>query len=153
MRIIKFCINMFLLAGTLAPLGAVTPGADFLTWGGGARPSALAGAYCAVSDLQSLFFNPAGLALMKFGEVSLMHNEAGEGITRDFLAYTRPLPSVQGVLGGYFIYSSVSGIREYSSSGARGNDLGASSAQTGLAYGFRAISGLYGGISVKSVRE
>ncbi len=67
---------LFLATPTLFAQSKVgTSAAPFLTIGVGARPQAMGGAFVAVSDdVHSLFWNPAGLAMMDRSEVMLVHS-------------------------------------------------------------------------------
>lgn len=65
---------------------AGTAGAAFLKIGVGARPTALGGAYTAVSDdANSMYWNPAGLARFNGTQLSLMHNRWIQDINYEFV--------------------------------------------------------------------
>ncbi len=53
-----------------------TSGADFLELGIGSRPLALGEAFTgAIGDIHSIYYNPAGLATLKYPVLSVMHQE------------------------------------------------------------------------------
>ena len=65
-----------------------TSGAAFLQIGDGARPLALAGAYTAASgSVDSIYYNPAGLAELDGKELTLTHSAWLEGTTFDVVSY------------------------------------------------------------------
>jgi len=73
---------------------AGTTAVDFLKIGVGARPSAIGGAYTAVSgDAWGMLWNPAGLACLDRSEIALMHIEWFQGIDYEFAGYAQPVES------------------------------------------------------------
>jgi hypothetical protein len=53
-----------------------TSGADFLELGIGSRPLSMGEAFTAeINDINSIYYNPAGLASLKYPELSVFHNE------------------------------------------------------------------------------
>lgn len=77
------------LAAVAAHAGA-TSGAesfDFLLFDPSARAVGLGGAYTALAtDASALFYNPAGLGLIKAHEVTFMHNQYMEGLTQEHVS-------------------------------------------------------------------
>ncbi|MDY6969776.1 MAG: PorV/PorQ family protein [Spirochaetota bacterium] len=72
-------------------------GADFLEIGTGSRPLGMGEAFTASpSDINSIFYNPAGLATMKFPVVSFMHQELIQDSKFENISFTLPL------YGGFF---------------------------------------------------
>lgn len=71
------------------PARAGSPGAeafDFLLFDGGARASAMGGAYTALAaDPDAAFYNPAGYGLVRRHEAVLMHNEHVEGLRQEYV--------------------------------------------------------------------
>jgi hypothetical protein len=66
-------------------------GAAFLSLGGGARPAAMQGAYTAAAgDLDSIYYNPGGLAALGTRSLSLTHAEWILGSNYDVLSYGNP---------------------------------------------------------------
>jgi len=69
-------------------------GGEFMANGGGARSLAMGQAYSALSsDAWSLFWNPAGLALVNRRQVGVMHSERFEGVVNyDVITSAAPQP-------------------------------------------------------------
>ena len=81
-----------------------TTGANFLKLGVGARPVGMGEAFCGVADdINSLYWNPAGLNSIQGKEISFMHNFWFEGINYDYLAYAQRIGKF-GVIGGNFAF-------------------------------------------------
>jgi hypothetical protein len=70
-------ISFFLFNTDLAADGtAGTSGADFLEIGTGSRPLGMGEAFtAAIEDVHSIYYNPAGIATLKYPVLSLMHQE------------------------------------------------------------------------------
>ena len=98
-----FASIIFILNPCLAGPGST--GANFLKLGVGARPVGMGEAFCGVADdLNSLYWNPAGLNSIKDKkEVTFMHNIWFEGINYSYLAYGQRMKDF-GVLGGSFSF-------------------------------------------------
>ncbi|MCX5793037.1 MAG: PorV/PorQ family protein [Elusimicrobia bacterium] len=74
---------------------------QFLQLGVGARPSAMGETYAgAADDVNAVYWNPAGLAVMERGELSMTHALWLEGITYSNVAYGRP--ALGGTIGAAF---------------------------------------------------
>lgn len=72
--------------------------ASFLKLGSGARATGLGGAYTAVSgDINTISFNPAGLASLKRSEAGFTRAELVEGVSYNFLGYS--MPAAKGNIG------------------------------------------------------
>jgi hypothetical protein len=85
-RNILVAVVMCLLSGSY--LFADTSGAAFLQIGDGARPLALGGAYTAGSgSVDSIYYNPAGLATLDDKEMSITHSDWLEGMSFDVASY------------------------------------------------------------------
>jgi tetratricopeptide (TPR) repeat protein len=68
--------------------------ASFLKIGQGARGAAMADAQAAITDdVNSAHWNPAGLAQMRFQELSFMHHDLVESVRYQQAAYGRPTDS------------------------------------------------------------
>jgi len=98
-----FVSIIFILNPCLAGPGST--GANFLKLGVGARPVGMGEAFVGVADdLNSLYWNPAGLNSIKDKkEVNFMHNVWFEGINYTYLAYGQRMKDF-GVLGGSFSF-------------------------------------------------
>ncbi len=90
-------LSIALLAVCLVPPGAYaqegpgTAGASFLKIGVGARQVAMGEAVAGLADdVNTMFYNPAGLAMLKRKEISMMHNNYLEGIKQEVGALAIP---------------------------------------------------------------
>ncbi len=85
--------------------------AAFLKLGSGARAIGLGGAYTAVSgDINAISYNPAGLAALRRSEAGFTRAELVEGISYNFLGYSRPAAKGNIGLGvNYLGQSSIEG--------------------------------------------
>ncbi len=80
----------FLTPSSFLFAGAQT-GASFLRIGTGARPAALGGAYTAMArDVDSIYYNPSGLAAINHKEFGATHSQWLLGTTFDFIGYAQP---------------------------------------------------------------
>ena len=124
-------ILALLLAG--APVSASGPGAsaaEFLKIPVGARETSLGGALTAASaDANSVFYNPAGLALVKAPEASYAYNNYFSGVSQQWLAAA--LPYGGGALGLGINYLKVAPFDAYD---ATDNRIGSVSAYDMAAY-------------------
>jgi len=91
MKITALLLSAALIAGSASSASAAAAGGesfDFLLMDGGARASSLGGAYTSLaSNSAALFYNPAGLGLVKAHEISLMHNKYVEGLSQQQAAF------------------------------------------------------------------
>src|SRR5262249_47352684 len=68
-----------------------TSGAAFLKIGPGARPAAMGEAFTGVADdIHAIYYNPAGLALLKKPELTAMHMQWFQSINYEFAAFAYP---------------------------------------------------------------
>jgi len=134
--------------------GRGTTGANFLKVAVGARPLGMGGAFVAVADdANTIWWNPAGVATTKRKEITLMHNEMGEDIRYQFLAYNQPARKLKGGLGGSISYLSVSNIQGYSPGGVKTKELTTYDLGISLCYGLRILPSVSGGINFKFIDE
>ncbi len=134
--------------------GRGTTGANFLKIAVGARPLGMGGAFVAVADdANTIWWNPAGIASIRRKELTLMHNEMGEDIRYQFLAYNQPVRKLRGGLGGSISYLSVSNIQGYNTGGEKTKKLRTYDLGIGLCYGLRILPSVSGGINFKFIDE
>ena len=98
-----------LIPGVLLALGGGTSSADFLKIGVGARPSAMGGAYAAVSDdPNACFWNPAGITAIDKISVTAMHLNWYMNTMYEFLAVVMPVDAMtnMGLSGNLFYVPS-----------------------------------------------
>src|SRR5205823_13020727 len=90
----KESLFLLIIMGSLASVQAGSPGtsaANFLKIGIGARGSAMGEAQSAVADdVNAAYWNPAGLANLRFQEISLMHYALVEGVRYQQAGYGFP---------------------------------------------------------------
>lgn len=97
-------------------------GAEFLTFGIGARASGMGEAFVAVADdVTTTYWNPAGLGFMRKKELSVMHNSLYKDITddifHDFISYSYPLEMDRTIAGSLiFFHSGTHPITKYNDS-------------------------------------
>ena len=117
------------LAGPARASDPGTVGADFLRIPVAPIPTGLGTAVTSVEGPDSLFYNPAGLALLKRPVLSAAHNEYFEGLRQEYLALAIPIQGA-GVLGfgGSYLYSGA--IQSYDASD---NPIGSYSTSGGVA--------------------
>jgi hypothetical protein len=101
-----FVIGAAVLITTLSqPVNARhDTGAEFLTFGIGARASGMGEAFVAIADdPTSIYWNPAGLAILKERGITIMSNRLykniADGIYHNFLTYISPLKYTQAAWG------------------------------------------------------
>ncbi|MEK6645857.1 MAG: PorV/PorQ family protein [Candidatus Firestonebacteria bacterium] len=90
---------------------AGTTGAAFLKMGVGARPVGLGESFVAVADdVNALYWNPAGISLLKQSEVTFMHNVWLEKMSYEYLGFVYPLErSAIGISAGYLNIGELEG--------------------------------------------
>ncbi|MDO8805376.1 MAG: PorV/PorQ family protein [Elusimicrobiota bacterium] len=144
---------LLLLSAPPARAGAGSEALPFLKLDAGARSAALSGAYCAAGDdALSVFYNPAGTALVEKKEILLSHNEWLEGLRNETLAYVHPVGPRLTAFGGVNALFSGS-MNRYNSIGYK---IGAfSSMEAAVSAGLSADFGLnyYGGAAVKALSQ
>jgi hypothetical protein len=122
-----------ILAGFPAPglyAGAGSDGAAFLKIEAGARAAGMGGAFTAVADdASSVFYNPAGPALVRSKEIMLAHNEWLAGLRNEHAAYVHPVSSRLTLFTGVTALI-IPSLAKYDS---MGNNTGSFSAMDGAA--------------------
>ena len=130
---------------------AGTSGAAILGFGVGARAIAMGEAYTAQSDdASSLYWNPAGLAIMNQSQASFMYNQSYQGLS--FNNASVAVPFEYGGIGTSLSYLSYGSINGYDTAGAPTGNV---SAYSGVA---TVGAGWYGGplslgVNTKLIRE
>lgn len=153
-----------LAPGAAFALGGGTSGADFLDIGVGARPTSMGEAFVAASDdVNSVEWNPAGLALIPRSEAEFTHMSYLADINYEALAFGSPIDRYSG-WGASFNYlwqppfdSTQNTFGYPTQPSATGYDLAA-----GASYGYNlgsfqtldfAISNISLGASLKVIQE
>ncbi len=91
-QLIPAAIVALLVLSFTGKASAAKYAGESFTLGAGARALALGGAYTAVADDPTgVYYNPAGLALVRRNEVVLLHSETfGSLLNHDFAAFSHP---------------------------------------------------------------
>ncbi len=106
-----------------------TTGANILNFGVGARAIAMGEAYTSLADdVSSLYWNPAGIALLNQSEASFMYNQSLKDLTYNHAAVGMPLEN--GGLGASLSYLNFGSINGFDS---QGNPTGNVNAYSGVA--------------------
>ena len=130
----NFFVTAVLLLSSAPAVFAGGTTASFLKLGSGARATGLGGAFTAVvDDINSISYNPAGLANLKKSEFGFTRAELVEDVSYNFLGYSRP--SAKGTLGLGVNYLSQSSIEGRGANREVSEKFGASDMAINLAYG------------------
>lgn len=155
-----FCVlsAQLLICDYCHAAGPGTTSADFLRIPVGARETALGGTFSAICDnSNAVYYNPAGLGLIKRPGVSFTYNKYLEGVTQQWLSFV--YPSKIGGLGLGVNYLSVSPFDSYDNNDNRTGSVSASDLAVFLSYGgtitldYKLIKSLSGGISAKYISQ
>jgi Uncharacterised protein family (UPF0164) len=148
--------SLFLLAVLLgartAPASADPPGFAFLEVPSGARAAALGGAYAALGQgVESMFWNPAGLAAVERIEIGGTHTEYLQSLRHEGFAGAMPLG--RGGLGASVraLYSEP--IAQRDDLGNEVGTFGAHDLEFKLGWGMRSGERLRWGLSAQVVEE
>ena len=115
-------------------------GADFLQLGAGPRAVAMGEGHVAVADdAYAAYWNPAGLAQLRYTEAALTHMTVGQGITHQFLSLAHPFGPGQAVAASVTRLDSGE-IESYDATGARRGSVDAADMAAQLSYG-RLVAG------------
>lgn len=153
-RIIICSILLAAFAAAGFASGPGTSAANFLKFGIGARPAGMGGAFTAVADdVNSLYWNPAGLSTYNYKEASLMHNELGEGMRLETAGFSMPVKKLGGSFGVSYSLFTISDIQGYDALGARTGDVSVSDKAFTLGYGANLGPGFSAGLALKSLNE
>lgn len=150
---ISAAVLTLLLSAAHAWAGAGGDALPFLKVDAGARGAALSGAYAAAGDdALSVFYNPAGTALLEKKEILLGHNEWLEGLRNETLAYAHPLgPRLTAFAGVNLLVSGK--MERYDETGGRTGNFSALEGAVSAGVSGRLASGLYGGAALKSLSQ
>lgn len=124
-RFFTIGLTMILLVGTSGSYAANknvgTTGAQFLKIGSGARPVGMGRAFAGVADdVNSLYWNPAGIGQLAKPEFTAMHLEYFQDINYEYLGYAQPLGGF-GNLGFSAIYLNMSDLEKRAADTIVGN--------------------------------
>ncbi|MBA3065730.1 PorV/PorQ family protein [bacterium] len=128
-----------------------TCGAGFLKIGIGAKPMGMGGAATAVSDVNSLYWNPAGLASLRNREIIAMHTQWFEDTSIEFLGAA--IPAGSAVFGLSMTYLAISDLEARIADTTLPDDtFGANDTAVGVSYA-KKLGGMDTGITVKALKS
>jgi len=132
---VSLAAGLFLLVFSLARAsGPGTGSANFLKIPVGAKETSLGGAVTSVADsANAVYYNPAGLSLLKYPEITFAHNKFVEGVSQQWLAAAYPRKS--GVLGFGLNYLSVPAFPSYDNDDNRTGSVSAYNLAAYLSWG------------------
>ena len=151
-----------LLAASFAPALARatatdvgTAGVPFLTMQQGARPVGMGGAFTAVADdANALWWNPAGVARSKQGELTVSHTAFIEDTKTEYFAVSHPVPALRGALGMSATYLTVPGVDGLDANGNSTGKLTSNAYAVSLAYAAALVpDSLWLGAAAKVIGE
>lgn len=128
-------------------------GVDFLKIGVGARPAALAGAYCGIAEGgEASYWNPGGLANVAHIEISAMHLQWSSDFMYEHLGYGQTFPGL-GTFGLSLYYLNLGEIDARDEYGLPLPAISAYDACVALSYA-RKVGGQIGiGANLKGIQE
>ncbi|OGR85260.1 MAG: hypothetical protein A2901_01650 [Elusimicrobia bacterium RIFCSPLOWO2_01_FULL_54_10] len=134
---------------------AGTSGAAFLKVGAGARPTAMGGAYAAVSDdVNAIYWNPAGLsALRGKNEFVAMRAEMFEDVKYNFFAFAHPMGAYGTVAIGLSNMNIGDIEKRTADTDAADSTFSSNDSAYTLAYGNDLNDNLHLGLAAKVVRQ
>ncbi len=173
MRIFALAVILVLAALPAAAAGfgsnqAGTSGGTFLKLGADARGASMGGAvHAAVDDATAIYWNPAGLAGLRYRHATMTHAASYQATFQDFIAYAQPVespftrqtgrerdlrPDQFGTLGVAVLYQNSGGISEVDNTGTpTGDRLTPQDFAVFIAWGATISRGLDVGVGLKYV--
>ncbi|MCB4791321.1 MAG: PorV/PorQ family protein [Elusimicrobia bacterium] len=128
-----------------------TSGAQFLKITSAPRPSGMGGAFTAVSgDINSIAFNPAGLASLEKKDAILVQNNWLQDITNQFVAFGLPIKDF-GTLGIAVNMLTIKDIKKYDNTATAQGTYGANDMAITLGYAKAVSEKLSLGLNAKSI--
>jgi hypothetical protein len=130
-----------------------TSGAQFLNIVTSPRAAALGSAFTAFcDDVNSIEFNPGGLAFLEKKEVSLVQNNWIQGVSNQYLAFA--LPTSAGTFGLSLIMVNEGDMTRRDNTGLQTGTFNASDMAASLAYARSFFDGrLSAGLNIKSINQ
>jgi len=148
----RICLWAGILVFTATAGTPATTGFQFIKSQVGARPAAMAGAFAAVpGDLNDLYYNPAGLAVIQSRSGSFTYLKHLLDFNSGFIGYVEPGLG-PGVLAAGLYYMDYGSFKKADQDGTDLGEFGASSLVFTTAYGLQPLNHLYTGASLKYIR-
>ena len=155
-------------AGGFGSSQAGTSGAAFLKLGADARAAGMGGAVrAAVDDATAIYWNPAGLAGLRYRHATMTHGASYQNTFQDFIAYAQPVespfvrqtgrerdlrPDQLGTLGVAVLYQNSGSIAEVdNTANPTGDHLTPQDLAVFIAWGATVSRGLDVGIGLKYI--
>jgi len=127
---------------------------SFLKIGVGSRAIAMGETFTGIAEgINSIYWNPSGLALIDEREVSAMHIEWFQGIRYEYFAYAQPLEKMKGAIGASLNYLYMGGIEKRDDEGSSPQEAKAYDMALNLAYAIPYSNRLSLGINVKVIKS
>lgn len=121
--------------------------------GAGARPAAMGNAFTAVADDSSaIYYNPAGLSLIRAQELSLLYYQLYEGALYSSAAYGQTLLDF-GTLGAAFYLYSAGTVEGYDSNDKRTEDFAFREYKAAAGYASNIGSDFYVGLVINVINS
>ena len=154
MRFLFVSLVVLMAACPVFAAGNGTSGAQFLQIIASPRAAAMGGAYTALcDDVNTIAFNPAGIAYLSTGEVALAQNNWIQGISNQYLAAAVPVRGF-GTLGLEVNMLSVGDITRTDVVGnSDGTTFGSSNMSAGLSYAKAISKNFSAGVNIKTINE
>ncbi|MFA6583637.1 MAG: hypothetical protein WCS77_05005 [Elusimicrobiaceae bacterium] len=131
-KLAAFVFALVFCAGPAMADSAGTTAANFLKIPIAPIPAALGSAYTAMSGVDSIMYNPAGLGLLSFASFSGAHNQYLEGITQEYGALA--VPFSWGRVGAAFTTLSSGDFDAYDENGSHIGQTNSSHMMFALSY-------------------
>jgi long-subunit fatty acid transport protein len=147
-------ILLLLSASTLwaANKNAGTSGAQFLKIGAGARPTSMGEAFVGIADdVNSVYFNPAGLGSLDRAEITAMHTNYFQDMNYDFGAFA--IPTSHGAFGISAVTLQVQDLEKRDTSEASQGSFDSLDAAYGLSYGRKLNDALSVGVTARYIKQ
>ena len=144
---------MLIFMSSLPLFSSGTTVFDFLNISQGARPLALSGAYCGISDdINTMNTNPAGLSMISRKQVSLAHTEWLDDVCYENAIFVNRLTDSSG-FGFEFNYLHMGEMTGRDVNGRRTSDFSSRDLSLGVAYGTEFLQGHSIGFKLKYISE
>ncbi|MBN1424173.1 PorV/PorQ family protein [Candidatus Fermentibacteria bacterium] len=129
-------------------------GTQFLTVGGGARATSMGGAYTAIGgDLESVFWNPAGIASLEGTATGFTHTALYADMAVEDVAIATPfMDGVIGISGLAFLSGTIEETTEEMPDGT-GDTFNANAMAVTLTYARMMTDKFAAGLSLRVIRE
>lgn len=153
------CMMLFILVSCLYAGDPGTTSGNFLKIGAGARNVGMGEAATAVvNDVNSVYWNPAGLNHVKTYEATFMYNSWFQDVNQQFIGYVYPYFNDIGIFGLSIYRLGMKEFQGYDANGVKTENVTAGDLAVGVSYARRFSSSMEDnvyntGITLKTVNE